>query len=354
MSKPIVGISTGDMNGIGLEVIIKSLQHEKVTELLTPVIFGSAKVVAYHKNIVDRGFQFNSINHLDQVHPDRVNVYNCFREKLNIELGQPTPESGRYAYESLKAATELLAKGEIDALVTGPINKEAMQAADFPFPGHTEYLTQELRAPDSLMFMVSDTLRVGLVTNHLPISAVAQHVTKQAILSKLKLMETSLRMDFGLERPLIAVLALNPHAGDGGVIGDEDDRIVRPAVVEAKKGGSLVFGPFPADGFFGTGEYTKYDAILAMYHDQGLVPFKALSFGKGVNFTAGLRGVRTSPDHGTAYDIAGQNAADHQSFQQALFLAKDIARRRKIYLEEHENPLRISKKRKDRETDEEE
>ncbi len=353
MSKPIVGISTGDMNGIGLEVIIKSLRHEKVTELLTPIIFGSAKVVAYHKNIVDRDFQFNSINQLEQAHPDRVNVYNCFREKLNIELGKPTPESGRYAFESLRAATAALANNEIDALVTGPINKAAMDATEFPFPGHTEYLTRELQAPESLMFMVSDTLRVGLVTNHLPLAEVARNVTKKAILRKLQLMETSLRMDFGIERPLIAVLALNPHAGDGGLIGDEDDRIVRPAVVEAKKGGSMVFGPFPADGFFGVAEYTKYDGILAMYHDQGLIPFKALSFGRGVNFTAGLRGIRTSPDHGTAYDLAGQNRAEHRSFQEALFLAKDITRRRKTYLEEHENPLRVSVKVKERETEEE-
>lgn len=342
------------MNGIGLEVIIKSLRHEKVTELLTPVIFGSAKVVAYHKNIIDKGFQFNSIDRLDQVHPDRVNVYNCFHEKLDIELGKPTPESGRFAFASLQAATEALASGEIDALVTAPINKAAMQAADFPFPGHTEYLTDKLRAAESLMFMVSDELRVGLVTNHLPVSQVAAQVTKTAILHKLKLMETSLRMDFGIERPLIAVLALNPHAGDGGLIGQEDDRIVRPAVIEAKKAGTMAFGPFPADGFFGSGEFAKYDGILAMYHDQGLIPFKALSFGKGVNFTAGLRGVRTSPDHGTAYDLAGRNQAEHRSFQEALFLAKDIARRRKVYLEEHENPLRITPKKLERETDEEE
>ncbi len=354
MNKPRIGITVGDINGVGLEVILKSLSHESITQVCTPLIYGSSKVVSYHKNIVDAAFQFTSVNSADQAQDDKVNVVNCWRENVNIELGKPTEASGRFAFQALEAAVNDLENGLIDALVTAPINKQAMQEAQFPFPGHTEYLTERLGNGESLMFMVSNSLRIGLVTNHVPVGQVAEQITKNRILRKLHIMDETLRVDFGIERPTIAVLALNPHAGDGGVIGTEDDEIVRPAIVDAKKNGTLAFGPFAADGFFGSGQHTKYDAILAMYHDQGLIPFKTLSFGSGVNLTAGLRAVRTSPDHGTAYDLAGQNAADPRSFQQALFLALDITRQRALHEEMYSNPLKKHEKPIDAEEEDEE
>ncbi len=339
MEKLKIGISIGDINGIGLEVILKSLLHEKITDLCTPVIYGSSKVVSYHKNIIEDEVDFNSTRTADKVYFDKINIVNCWQENVNITLGKPTDLSGKYAYKSLEAATNDLKHGMVDALVTAPISKEAMHMANFPFPGHTEYLTKELGQGQSLMFMVNDNLRIGLATNHLPLKEVAGALSKELIMEKLQLMNNSLKMDFGLERPSIAVLGLNPHAGDGGVLGDEEESFIRPAVVELKKKGMLVMGPFPADGFFGSGQFRKFDAILAMYHDQGLVPFKALSFGNGVNFTAGLPHVRTSPDHGTAFDLAGKNEADPSSFRQALFLAIDIANNRKQYHEMYANAL---------------
>ncbi|MCO6480648.1 MAG: 4-hydroxythreonine-4-phosphate dehydrogenase PdxA [Phaeodactylibacter sp.] len=339
MEKLKIGISIGDINGIGLEVILKALLHEKATDLCTPVIYGSSKVVSYHKNIIEDEVDFNSTRTADKVYFDKINIVNCWQENVNITLGKPTELSGKYAYKSLEAATHDLKHGMIDALVTAPISKEAMHMANFPFPGHTEYLTKELGQGRSLMFMVNDGLRIGLATNHLPLREVAGALNKELIMEKLQLMNNSLKMDFGLERPSIAVLGLNPHAGDGGVLGDEEESFIRPAVVELKKKGMLVMGPFPADGFFGSGQFRKFDAILAMYHDQGLVPFKALSFGNGVNFTAGLPHVRTSPDHGTAFDLAGKNEADPSSFRQALFLAIDIANNRKQYHEMYANAI---------------
>ncbi len=354
MNKPRIGITVGDINGIGLEVILKSLQHENITNLCTPLIYGSSKVVSYHKNIVDSSFQFHAINSAEHADDARINVVNCWRENINIELGKPTEVGGKCAFHSLDAATRDLDHGLIDALVTAPINKAAMRQVDFPFPGHTEFLAEKFGAQDSLMFMISETLRVGLVTNHLPISQVAAAVNGPLIEQKIQTMHQCLQMDFGLEKPTIAVLALNPHAGDGGVIGEEDDTIVRPAVEAAKEKGILVFGPYAADGFFGSGQYRKFDAVLAMYHDQGLVPFKALSFGQGVNYTAGLRAIRTSPDHGTAYDLAGKNMADPKSFQQALFLALQITKSRATYLEMYENPLQRRAQLSSNEEDDEE
>jgi len=339
MDKLKIGISIGDINGIGLEVVLKTFANREICNHCTPIIYGSSKILSYHKNIIESDVQYHQTRSLDQIHDNKVNVLNCWQENVNITLGKPTEISGRFAALSLDAATNDMRDGKLDALVTAPINKEAMQMTDFPFPGHTEYLTRELSDGESLMLMISDRLRVGLVTNHLPIDSVTPTITKELILRKLSLMEESLRMDFGLERPTIAVLGLNPHAGDGGVIGDEDERIVRPAVLELKKEGHLVMGPFPADGFFGMDQHRKYDGVMAMYHDQGLIPFKLLSFGRGVNFTAGLIGVRTSPDHGTAYDIAGKNQADPSSFRQALFSAIDIARNRKMYQEMHADAL---------------
>jgi len=340
MDKPIVGISIGDINGIGLEVILKTLANPQILNLCVPVVYGSSKVISYHKNIVGVDFPFQVVQRAERLALDRVNILNCWQESVNITLGKATEVGGQYALKSLEAAARDLKQGLIEALVTAPIHKEAMKMIGFPFPGHTEYLTQELGAEESLMFMIADGLRVGLVTNHLPVKEVAAHVTKERILRKIRILEKSLRVDFGIDRPTIAVLSLNPHAGDGGAIGDEDERIVRPAVVECKKNGIIVTGSFPADGFFGSGAYKKYDAILAMYHDQGLIPFKLLAFGGGVNFTAGLSGVRTSPDHGTAFEIAGKNEADPDSFREALFAAIDIARSRKDYYDSRANALK--------------
>jgi len=344
MTKPIIGITIGDLNGIGLEVILKTFQNEQLLNNCTPVIYGSSKVVSYHKNIVGIEFAFNAIRSVDQATDDRVNVVNCWQDNVNISLGKATDHSGKYAYQSLEWAVKDLQAGLIDALVTAPINKEAMQMANFPFPGHTEYLTQALGARESVMMLVHDELRVALATNHLPLRAVPAKITKELLLQKINLLHESLCMDFGIDRPTIAVLGLNPHAGDGGLLGMEEEQQIRPAVIEAKKGGKLVMGPFPADGFFGSGQYRKYDAILAMYHDQGLAPFKALSFGNGVNYTAGLSAVRTSPDHGTAYDLAGKNGADPTSFRNALFMAIDITRQRRDYKDMRANPLRIREK----------
>ncbi|MBV6427808.1 MAG: D-threonate 4-phosphate dehydrogenase [Haliscomenobacter sp.] len=339
MDKPKIGITIGDINGIGLEVILKTLANPQIINFCTPVVYGSTKVISYHKNIVGIDFHFNSIQRAERMPTDKINILNCWQENVNITLGKATEMGGQYAIKSLECATKDLKQGLIDALVTAPIHKEAMQMAGFPYPGHTEYLTKELGVDESLMFLVADQLRVGLVTNHLPLKDVAGQITKERILKKIQIMEASLRIDFGIDRPTIAVLGLNPHAGDGGVIGDEDDRIIRPAVIECKKNGLLVVGPFPADGFFGSGGYKKFDAILAMYHDQGLIPFKLLTFGGGINFTAGLPGVRTSPDHGTAFDLAGKNEADPDSFREALFAAIDIARNRKDYYDSRANAL---------------
>jgi len=341
MRKIKVGITIGDFNGIGMEVIIKTLANTKITEMCTPIIYGSSKVLSYHKNIVGiNDFQFQTQSSAERVYDGKVNVVNCWEDTVNITLGRESEESGRFAFASIQAATADLKRGLIDAVVTAPINKKAMQMANFPFPGHTEYFTQELGSKESLMLMVNDNLRIGLVTNHLPLRDVAEHVTKEKIVQKLRIFHKTLTVDFGIERPTIALLGLNPHAGDNGAIGEEEDKFIRPVIIEAKKKGTmLVMGPYSADGFFGSGAYRKFDGILAMYHDQGLIPFKALSFGNGVNFTAGLKGVRTSPDHGTAYEIAGQNEADPSSFRQALFTAIDIARNRKNYAEDHANPL---------------
>lgn len=341
MDKIRIGISIGDINGIGLEVIIKGLYHKNILNLCTPVIYGSSKVLSYHKNIVGlEDFHFSSTKSADRLKKDAINIVNCWQDDVNITLGKLSDSSGKYAKISLEQAVIDLKNGYIDALVTAPINKKAMQSANFPFPGHTEFLTNAFEIKDSLMFMVNDDLRVGLVTNHLPLREVPAAVTKEAISKKLQLIHKSLKMDFGIDKPKIALLGLNPHASDNGLLGEEEENIIRPIVIEAKKKGLLVMGPYPADGFFGSGQYRKFDGILAMYHDQGLVPFKALSFGQGVNFTAGLPIIRTSPDHGTAYEIAGQNKADASSFRQAVFLAIELTKNRQRYKEMHANPIK--------------
>jgi 4-hydroxythreonine-4-phosphate dehydrogenase len=346
MSNITIGISCGDINGIGLEVVLKALAIKKAGKNFSTVIYGSTKVVAYHKNIITQeNIQFYSISAPSEAQPDRINIINCWPDNVNITLGKPTDLSGKCAFQALERAVKDLKDGHLDALVTAPINKKAMQLADFPFIGHTEYITSEFKAKDSLMLMVSDALRVGVVTNHLPLKEVAAANTKEKVLRKILIMAETLRIDFDTQKPAIAVLGLNPHAGDEGAIGSEDEAVIRPAIEEAKAKGVLAFGPFPADGFFGSGQFNKYDGILAMYHDQGLVPFKVLSFGDGVNYTAGLASVRTSPDHGTAYDIAGKGEADESSFIKSLYLAADIVRNRSEYLDMHANSLERRKQK---------
>lgn len=340
MSKFKVGISIGDINGVGPEVILKVLADSRMLDICTPIIYGSTKVMAYHKNILeDLEVKFQSVSAASKASSGRINVVNCSNETVNISLGKATEDGGKFAYVSLERAVKELKAGDIDALVTAPINKKAMNLAKFPHAGHTEYLTKEAGVKDSLMLMVNDNLRVGLVTNHLPLKDVAKAITKESVKNKIRLMNKTLKMDFGIEKPVIAVLGLNPHAGDEGVLGDEEEKAIRPAIVEAKKKGVLVMGPYPADGFFGSPNFRKFDGILAMYHDQGLVAFKSLSFGDGINYTAGLSFVRTSPDHGTAYDLAGKNQANPTSFRRAIFLAKDIHENRVAYQEDHANTV---------------
>jgi 4-hydroxythreonine-4-phosphate dehydrogenase len=346
MNNITIGISCGDINGIGLEVILKALAIKKAGQKFKTIVYGSTKVVAYHKNIITQdNIQFNSINAVSEARADQINVLNCWTENVNITLGKPNDVGGHCARQALERAVADLRAGDLDALVTAPINKKAMQIAGFPFVGHTEYIASEFKAKESLMLMVSDSLRVGLVTNHLPLREVAAAVTKEKVLRKILIMAETLRIDFNLQKPTIAVLGLNPHAGDEGAIGEEDDKIVRAAIEEAKTKGVMAFGPYPADGFFGSGQYHKFEGILAMYHDQGLVPFKALSFGAGVNYTAGLAAVRTSPDHGTAYDIAGKGEADETSFIKALYLAAEIVHNRQEYLDMHANSLERRKQK---------
>ncbi len=341
MQKPRIGITVGDINGIGMEVIIKALDHPHITNICTPVIYGSSKVTSYFKNIIGNiDLNYFKISSSERLKWDRINLYNCWEDGVQISLGKVTEEGGRCAKISLAQAMHDLNQKYIDGVVTAPIHKKAMQMAGFEYPGHTEYFAKESGVKESLMFMVHQDIKVGLVTNHLPLSEVRGAITQELIQKKIEIMDQVLRRDFGVEKPVIAVLGLNPHAGDEGVIGNEEEEIIRPAIISEKKKGKMVMGPFPADGFFGSGQYRKVDAVLAMYHDQGLIPFKLLSFGSGVNYTAGLPFVRTSPDHGTAFDIAGKNIADPSSFRQALFTAIDIVNNRVNYDEMFSNPLR--------------
>ena len=333
-----IGISIGDVNGIGPEVVVRALRREGILELVTPVIYAAPQVFAGYGE-GDSPFRPAQIEAAAAARDGEVSLVTCWTEPLELQPGTATATGGRAAALSLERAVADLKAGTIAALVTAPINKSVMPREEFPFPGHTEMLTARLEARESLMFLVADELRVGVVTNHIPVAEVAAAVTQEKILAKVKIMDASLRADFGIVKPLIAVLALNPHAGDEGRIGKEDATVVRPAIERAKQEGIMALGPFPADGFFGSGNYRKYDAVLAMYHDQGLIPFKALSFGQGVNFTAGLPAIRTSPDHGTAYDLVGQDKASPDSFLAALFLARETFRNRKGYAEDNANPL---------------
>lgn len=347
MLKPKIGITIGDINGIGPEIVIKTFSQEAILKMCTPIIYANSKVLVYYKNLLQVDFQFSNISSTDQAQPGRINVIQAWKDEYPIEMGQVTKTGGMCAYLSLDACVQDIKANKLDAMVTGPIHKKSMHLADFPYPGHTEYLANASDA-EALMLLCSDELRVALVTGHLPLKEVVKKITKEQITKCIHRFERTLKVDFGIEKPMIAVLGLNPHAGDDGVLGEEEDTIIRPAVLEAKKSGKMVFGPFPADGFFGSGMYKKYHGTLAMYHDQGLVGFKSLSFGNGVNFSSGLNFVRTSPDHGTGFDIAGKNVASIDSFRNAIYYAIDIVRNHKQYYEDRANPLKPSKKRGER------
>jgi 4-hydroxythreonine-4-phosphate dehydrogenase len=328
-NKPRVGISIGDLNGVGPEVIIKALADHRIYSLLTPVIYGSAKVITFYKKQLNiEEFNYTQVRNKGQYAPKTINVVNCWEDNIDVTPGKASRESGKASFIALKSACEDVRDGHLDALVTAPIDKHSIHSEEFPFTGHTEYLTKFFGTQESLMFMVSDDLRVGLVTDHVPVKDIAQLITKERVETKLKIMEQSLKTDFAINKPRIAVLGLNPHAGDGGLIGSEDDQILKPLINDMRNKGKLVYGPFPADGFFASGNHRKYDGILAMYHDQGLVAFKTLVFESGVNYTAGLPVVRTSPDHGTAYPIAGKNQANENSLREALYKACEIFRQR--------------------------
>jgi 4-hydroxythreonine-4-phosphate dehydrogenase len=342
MSETIkVGITHGDINGISYEVILKTLLDPRISEMCIPIIYGSPKVAAYHRKALNiNNLSLNHIRSPKEAGPKRAHVLNCVDDNVRVELGKSTPIAGQAAFMALERATEDLEKGLIDVLVTAPINKDNIQSEKFNFPGHTEYLARKFGAGDYVMLMVSETMKVGLVTTHLPISEVARNITIEAVLSKIKIISGSLQKDFAITRPRIAVFGLNPHAGESGLLGTEEKEIITPAIEQAKKEGILAFGPYPADGFFGSEDYLKFDAILAMYHDQGLIPFKLVSFDSGVNYTAGLPVIRTSPAHGPAYLLAGEDKASPDSFRQALYLAIDIYNNRQIYREITSNPLK--------------
>jgi 4-phospho-D-threonate 3-dehydrogenase / 4-phospho-D-erythronate 3-dehydrogenase len=343
----IVGISIGDLNGIGSEVVLKTFEDSRMLELCTPVIFANVKTISFVRKSFESTAMIHGIDRLDQIVVGKINVLNVWREGFDINFGTNDETVGKYAIKSFVAATNALKEGSIDVLVTAPINKYNIQSEEFKFPGHTDYLDKELDG-NALMLMVQDDLRVGLLTDHIPVNEVAKHLTESLIIQKIETIKKTLIQDFGINKPKIAVLGLNPHAGDGGVIGKEEEEILKPTLKKIFDKGTLVFGPFPADGFFGSNQYEKYDAVIATYHDQGLIPFKTLSFGKGVNYTAGLNKIRTSPDHGTAYEIAGKNMADFNSFKEAVYLAIDIFHSRNQHEIISQNPMKIREKQEEK------
>jgi 4-hydroxythreonine-4-phosphate dehydrogenase len=338
-----IGISHGDFNGISYEVILKTFKDARMFDFCTPIVYGSSKLASFYKKAIPGiKYNFNTIKTADQAVNNRLNIINIYDSEAKVEMGKSTQLAGQLSFEALEAVTQDVGYG-IDAIVTAPINKDNIQSDDFKFPGHTEYLADKFGKDKELMILASETMKVAVVTGHMPILEVPKNITKEKIVSKLMTFENSLKLDFGIRKPRIAVLGLNPHAGDNGLLGKEENEIIIPAIEHAKKLGILSFGPFPADGFFGSSDFTKFDGILAMYHDQGLIPFKSLVFDKGVNFTAGLRIVRTSPDHGTAYSITGQNLANPTSFREAIFMAVDIFKMRQLNQEISENPLKVSR-----------
>jgi len=348
--KPIrAGITHGDINGIGYEIIIKSLSDPFMLDFCIPIVYGTSKVASYHKKTMGNiEFNFNLVKKAENAIPHRTNIVNVTYDDVKVELGRSTPIAGELSYIALENAVEDLKNNQIDLLITAPINKKNIQSAEFKFSGHTEYLANRFDSPNYMMLMISNKMKIGLVTEHLRLSEVSQHITTDLVINRLNTFSMSLVMDFGIRKPRIAVLGLNPHSGDEGFIGDEENNIIIPAIDKLKEEGMLVYGPYPADGFFGAGDWSKFDGILAMYHDQGLIPFKCLSFNDGVNFTAGLPIIRTSPVHGTAYDIAGKNCASPDSFREAVFQAIDIFKNRKMYNELIKNPLKFTDKERDK------
>jgi 4-hydroxythreonine-4-phosphate dehydrogenase len=334
-----LGISIGDLNGIGSEIALKTFDDSRMLDFCTPVIFASAKVITFLKKHYKLSLNFQGIDHPSKAIDGKINVMNVWKEGVNINFGEEDPKIGEYAFKSLQAATQALKNDEIDVLVTAPIHKHSIQSADFNFPGHTDYLAKELDG-ESLMFMITDTLKIGLFTDHVALKDIANTITPELIEKKLEIIQHTLKQDFRVQKPKIAVLGINPHSGDQGVIGKEDEEVLKPTLQKLRDKGDLVFGPYSADSFFGTKNYVNFDAVVASYHDQGLIPFKTLSFGSGVNFTAGLSKVRTSPDHGTAFEIAGTNSANINSFKEAVFRAIEIYKCREEYKELTRNPLK--------------
>ncbi|MFN4761978.1 4-hydroxythreonine-4-phosphate dehydrogenase PdxA [Gillisia sp. Q332] len=339
-----LGISIGDLNGIGGEVIIKTFDDSRMLDFCTPIIFASVKTLSFLKKHFDLSINFQGIEKPSEAIDGKVNVINVWKENAVINFGAEDPESGKYAFKSLQAATKALKEDEIDVLVTAPINKNTIQSEEFKFPGHTDYLARELQG-DSLMLMITDNLKVGLLTDHVPLKDIAGIITPELIEKKISTIQKTLQQDFRISKPKIAVLGINPHSGDHGLIGQEDETILKPTIQKLKDKGNLVFGPYAADSFFGSKNHENFDAIIASYHDQGLIPFKTLSFGEGVNFTAGLKKVRTSPDHGTAFEIAGKNCANINSFKEAVFKAIEIFKTRKEYKKLTKDPLRKQSKK---------
>ncbi|BDW92324.1 4-hydroxythreonine-4-phosphate dehydrogenase PdxA [Allomuricauda sp. XS_ASV26] len=337
-----LGISIGDINGIGCEVALKTFEDPRMLDFCTPVFFASNKTISQQIKDLGLNIKFNGVRDADQALEGKINIVNVWKEMPNIAYGEATKQGGDYAIRSLRAAVAALKEDKIDVLVTAPINKNNIQSEDFNFPGHTDFLAQELKG-ESLMFMVTYELRVGLLTDHIAVKDVAKTITPKLIRNKIAIMEKSLKMDFGIRRPKIAMLGINPHSGDNGTIGEEDDKVLKPTIQELFNKGTLVYGPYSADSFFGSDNHKGFDAVLAAYHDQGLIPFKTLSFGKGVNYTAGLDKVRTSPDHGTAYEIAGKGMADESSFKEAVFTGIQVFKNRTEYLDLHKNPLQKQK-----------
>ncbi|NJL13011.1 MAG: 4-hydroxythreonine-4-phosphate dehydrogenase PdxA [Microscillaceae bacterium] len=328
--KPVLGISIGDFNGIGPEIILKTLSHPYILKVCTPVVYAPLKVLNHYRKLLNlKEIMFHLLNTPRQINPKKVNLVNLLpNQSFEVQPGQVSPEAGLVAREALKALVQDLKENILDGVVTAPIHKSNIQSDDFRFPGHTEFFTEAFGQAQSLMLLVAEDLRVSVATGHIPLSEVSQRLTREWVQTKAQILLTSLEKDFGIQKPKVAVLGLNPHAGEEGLLGDEEQQIIRPIVLEMKKKGQLLFGPFPADGFFGTGDFKKFDGILAMYHDQGLIPFKTLAFEQGVNFTAGLPIVRTSPDHGTAYSIAGKGIAEESSFREAILLACKIIENR--------------------------
>ena len=341
----IVGISIGDLNGIGSEVVLKTFEDSRMLEFCTPVIFANVKMLSYIKKQLGLDAPLYGIDKLEQIVPGKINVLNVWKEGFDLNFGVLDENVGKYAIKSFTEATKALKEEVVDVLVTAPINKYSIQSDDFKFPGHTDFLNSVLEG-DAMMLMVKDDLRVGLLTDHVPVNEVAKCLTEELIVKKIMTIKKALTQDFGISMPKVAVLALNPHAGDNGVIGKEDKEILTPTIKKLFEEGTLVFGPFAADGFFGSSQYEKYDAVVATYHDQGLIPFKTLAFGKGVNYTAGLNKVRTSPDHGTGFDIAGKGIAENSSFREAVYLAIDIFKSRIEYNEISRNPLKVKEKQR--------